>query len=98
MLIYKVFWIHLLSLENQKLSICIINWKALFSFSWIQIRSPSTNSQKEELQIKGPPNDHTKTEATQKGYLNEVHKDHLKIGASLAGVEQMQIDGSVSIF
>ncbi|XP_050826990.1 ATPase family AAA domain-containing protein 2-like [Serinus canaria] len=57
-------------------------------------RSPSTNSQKEELQIKGPPNDHTKTEATRKGYLNEVHKDHLKIGASLAGVEQMQIDGS----
>ncbi|XP_066405145.1 ATPase family AAA domain-containing protein 2-like [Molothrus aeneus] len=57
-------------------------------------RSPSANPQKDELRTKGPPNDHTKTEATRKGNLNEVHKDHLKIGASLAGVEQMQIDGS----
>nr|XP_054488579.1 ATPase family AAA domain-containing protein 2-like [Agelaius phoeniceus] len=56
--------------------------------------SPSANPQKDELRIKGPLNDHTKTEATRKGNLNEVHKDHLKIGASLAGVEQMQIDGS----
>lgn len=39
-----------------------------------------------------------KTEATRKGNLNEVHHDHMKIGASLAGVEQMQIDDSVSIF
>ncbi|KAM3681225.1 ATPase family AAA domain-containing protein 2-like [Ammospiza maritima maritima] len=57
-------------------------------------RSPSANSQKDELRIKGPLNDHIKTEATRKGNFNEVHKDHLKIGASLAGVEQMQIDGS----
>ncbi|KAF2981816.1 hypothetical protein EK904_011769, partial [Melospiza melodia maxima] len=56
--------------------------------------SPSANSQKDELRIKGPLNDHIKTEATRKGNFNEVHKDHLKIGASLAGVEQMQIDGS----
>ncbi|RLW13477.1 hypothetical protein DV515_00000365, partial [Chloebia gouldiae] len=53
---------------------------------------PSANSQKDE--IEGAPNDHTNTEATQKGNLNEVHKDHMKIGASLAGVEEMQIDGS----
>ncbi|XP_077637527.1 ATPase family AAA domain-containing protein 2-like, partial [Lonchura striata] len=33
-------------------------------------------------------------EATQKGNLNEVQKDHMRIGASLAGVEEMQIDGS----
>ncbi|XP_064559666.1 ATPase family AAA domain-containing protein 2-like [Zonotrichia leucophrys gambelii] len=57
-------------------------------------RSHSANSQKDELRIKGPLNDHIKTEATRKGNFNEVHKDHLKIGASLAGVEQMQIDGS----
>ncbi|XP_053805817.1 ATPase family AAA domain-containing protein 2-like isoform X1 [Vidua chalybeata] len=53
-------------------------------------RSPSANSQKDD--VKEAPNNHTK--ATQKGNLNEVHTDHMKIGASLAGVEQMQIDGS----
>ncbi|XP_016152293.1 PREDICTED: ATPase family AAA domain-containing protein 2-like isoform X3 [Ficedula albicollis] len=56
-------------------------------------RSPLANSKKKH--IKGASNDRTKTEATRKGNLNEVHSDHVKIGASLAGVEQMQIDGSV---
>ncbi|XP_039940068.1 ATPase family AAA domain-containing protein 2-like [Hirundo rustica] len=55
-------------------------------------RSLSANSKKDD--IKGVPNDHRKTEATRKGNLSEVHKDHIIIGASLAGVEQMQIDGS----
>ncbi|RMC15210.1 hypothetical protein DUI87_07394 [Hirundo rustica rustica] len=55
-------------------------------------RSLSASSQKDD--IKGVPNDHRKTEATRKGNLSEVHKDHIIIGASLAGVEQMQIDGS----
>ncbi|XP_064246606.1 ATPase family AAA domain-containing protein 2-like isoform X2 [Passer domesticus] len=55
-------------------------------------RSPSANSQKDD--IKGAPIDHTKTEAARKGNLNEVQKDYMKIGASLAGAEQMQIDGS----
>ncbi|XP_041268954.1 ATPase family AAA domain-containing protein 2-like [Onychostruthus taczanowskii] len=55
-------------------------------------RTPSANSQKGD--IKGAPNDHTKTEAARKGNLNEVHKDYMKIGVSLAGAEQMQIDGS----
>ncbi|KAI1243482.1 ATPase family AAA domain-containing protein 2, partial [Lamprotornis superbus] len=55
--------------------------------------SPSANSKKGG--IKGARNDHTKNEATRKDNFNEFHKDHMKIGASLAGVEQMQIDGSV---
>ncbi|XP_023776588.1 ATPase family AAA domain-containing protein 2-like isoform X1 [Cyanistes caeruleus] len=55
-------------------------------------RSPAANSQKDNT--KGVPNEHTKTEATRKGNLNEVHKETVKTGACLAGVEQMQIDGS----
>ncbi|XP_066171840.1 ATPase family AAA domain-containing protein 2-like [Sylvia atricapilla] len=55
-------------------------------------RSLSASSQKDN--IKGVPNDHAKTEAIQKANLNEVNKDHMRIGASLVGVEQMQIDGS----
>ncbi|XP_068861117.1 ATPase family AAA domain-containing protein 2-like [Aphelocoma coerulescens] len=56
-------------------------------------RSLSARSRKDD--IKGVPNDHTKTKATRKGNSNVVHRDHMEIGASLAGVEQMQIDGSV---
>ncbi|XP_048142795.1 ATPase family AAA domain-containing protein 2-like [Corvus hawaiiensis] len=55
-------------------------------------RSLLARSRKDD--IKGVPNDHPKTEATRKGNSNEVHRDHMEIGASLAGVEQMQIDGS----